>query len=435
MRASCSPGVMVGAGLALTLISIAPAQAQEMSFDEQAVSPANFKRDRNVSVVTRPRPEYSSEPYRVGAFLVTPQAVVDVEHDDNIRASETGQVDDIIFRLRPQLTARSNWSRHLLTATLRADSRNFADFSKENTLDASLGLAARYDVSRASALQVGGAIGRDHIDRASPNSLEAAVEPVEFDFANVYFGATQAFNRLRLSAAADIGEREHRDSVSTSGVRIDENLRDRRIVSGLVNAEYAVSPAMSVYVRAVAEDRNFTSPGTLQVPRDAEGYEITLGTSFEITTLVRGNFRVGYLEHDYEQSFYKDIEGLQVAGRLEYFFTPLLTFSLNANRSVEDAVIAGASGYLDTSVAFRGDYELLRNLVITAQVTYENSDFSGIDREDKRWGGGLAAEYLVNRQWALRTSYEYRDQGSSGVNSGRDYDANVFSVGIVYRGY
>jgi hypothetical protein len=84
-------------------------------------------------------------------------------------------------------------------------------------------------------------------------------------------------------------------------------------------------------------------------------------------------------------------------------------------------------------VEIKADYELLRNLIISGQIHGADQDYRGIDRQDRRYGANLSANYLVNRTLGVSLRYNYETLSSSGANRGRDFDDNSISLALVLR--
>src|SRR5262245_52290573 len=95
----------------------------------------NFRRDRNVGVRDRPRPEYDAAGIRWGGFRLVPELITAVEFNDNVFATDTVTDEDIIFHLDPKADLRSQWSNHELNFSLAAPSRFYNDFDENNTTD------------------------------------------------------------------------------------------------------------------------------------------------------------------------------------------------------------------------------------------------------------------------------------------------------------
>ena len=85
-------------------------------------------------------------------------------------------------------------------------------------------------------------------------------------------------------------------------------------------------------------------------------------------------------------------------------------------------------------MTLRADYELLRNLIISAGGELEKRDFNNIDRRDDRWTWRANASYLVSKRMALRFDVQRRTQSSWGFNAGREFTDNRVSVGVTFSG-
>ena len=96
--------------------------------------------------------------------------------------------------------------------------------------------------------------------------------------------------------------------------------------------------------------------------------------------------------------------------------------------------MAGSAGYLRTAYSLKADYELLRNLILGAELGHERRRYNGIDRDDDGFTGRLTASYLISPRWALRGEYRHRAQDSDGVAAGRDFGNNQLMIGAVFKG-
>ena len=90
--------------------------------------------------------------------------------------------------------------------------------------------------------------------------------------------------------------------------------------------------------------------------------------------------------------------------------------------------------YTATNMTLRADYELLRNLIISAGGELEKRDFNNIDRQDDRWTWRGSASYLVSKRMALRVDVQRRTQSSWGATAGREFADNRVSVGLTLSG-
>jgi hypothetical protein len=418
--------------LAVLALSAIPAVALAQSGDSMGGDNSLFDRGRNVSVRERPRPDFDALGIRAGAFLVYPKVEASIAYEDNIFASETNEESDTVSSIAPSIGVTSQWSRHQLDAFARANVYRYADFNAQDSETYSVGASGRLDVLRGTSLR--GGVSHDYTveSRSSASSPQNAGEPVRYEQTTVDFSGAHEFNRLRLSADFRYRDTQFEDTVSFTGEPIDESYRDNQAWDVSARADYALSPALSVYAFAAANTWDFANPTTPgDVGRDSDGQRAGVGADFDISRLVRGQAQVGYMHHSFDDPRVGDIDGLALLGKVEYFPSELLTLTFNAERSVQATGVIGAGGVLRTSVGGKADYELLRNLILSA--TRLTDDYQGYAREDAVWSGMLGAYYLVNRRIGVNLIYNYYNQESSGRLAGTDFAVNRIQLGVVVQ--
>jgi len=422
--------VRLGVAMAMALaFSGGSAMAQSVG-SAQAQSVDLFARDRSVSVLQRPRPDYEAIGFSKGAFAIYPRVVLETEYNDNVFAVTRNPQEDVIFRVRPEATAESQWSRHSLRGYLRGSFARNKDFGSESANDWSIGSSGRIDVRRFTNITM----GADYIDatepRSSSNTAQSAKDPIQFSLAQAYVGASNTRGRLRLATRVDVRAFNYDDGVDFNGVSIEQDNRDRDMAIVTARGDYAISPATALFVQATANKRNYDS-GTVSAPqRDSKGYELLTGVNFEVGAVARGEFAVGYVSQSFNENGYGDISGFGFRTELEWFPTELTTVTSSLSRTVEDAGIVGAGGYLSTDFNLGVDHELLRNLILSAKVAYSHDAYNGIDRTDNRTVTSLRGNYLLNRHAGLSLTYSHTDQDSKGVTFGPNYGVNLLTLSL-----
>lgn len=411
------------------------AQAQSTSGSlRQAQNQAGdlFARDRGVSVRERARPEYEALGVPVGAFMAFPSLQIDAEHNDNIFAVATGAESDWIVRFKPELQLESGWSRHALGAYARANISRYMDFDAESFEDWGVGVSGRLDITRAANLAAGVDYASLTEPRTSSNAPASTREPISYDVTSAFLAGTRVSGRTKLSARADVRKFDYDDGLTLAGVVVDQDSRDRTITSLTGRGDYAISPATAVFVQATANTRDYSTATSLLLPaRDSDGYELLAGANFEVGALARGEVAVGYIAQEFDAAVYDRIDGFGARGQLEWFPTQLTTVTATASRTIEDSGIAGSAGYLSTSVGARIDHELLRNVLLNAEVSFSSDDYEGIDREDDRRQYSVGGTYLMNRNVGLSVSASRFEQTSSGVAGGVDFAVNRLALTLV----
>jgi hypothetical protein len=169
------------------------------------------------------------------------------------------------------------------------------------------------------------------------------------------------------------------------------------------------------------------------VNRNSDGYEALVGFSLAVTRLVTGDLGVGYLHQSYDQPGISDDSGFAARGRLRWFPTELLTITAAGAREIGDSELPGVTSFIRTDGTLTADYELLRNVILTAEGAFYHEDYTGVDRKDKRWRGSIGGDYLLNRVVSVYTRYDHWVQTSSGTFGGRPFTVNNISLGLRLR--
>ena len=127
----------------------------------------------------------------------------------------------------------------------------------------------------------------------------------------------------------------------------------------------------------------------------------------------------------------RDVDGLAFGVDLEWYVTELTTFRAKASRSVVDSTSPGTGGILYSTGGIGFDHELMRQLLLQADVVFDTGDWEGIDREDDGIRLGLGIKYLLSRRAHLELSYKFDDRDSNVPTL--DYRRNRVSFGVEFQ--
>lgn len=399
-----------------------------------AFAQGQFDRSRNSSVRDRPRPDYEALGIGTGGIRILPQATVNVAYDDNIYASETGEISDVITTVTGEANLFSDWNVHQITALARIRQDLYSDNSDENATTYNLGVSGRLDATRDIALT--GGINYDNLiePRSASGNPTAAVRPIEFQVAGADLGGFVTFNKLRVRGNVSRRDYDYDDGRTIANTIIDQSFRNQKATRGTLRADYAISPDTALFVEGVLDKRDYDRSSTTSlVVRDSNGAEFNVGADFDITDLIRGSVQVGYLEQDYKDPSITDTSSVGGRVAVEYFPTQLATVTFRAERTVRDTGLITTSGYLSSDYSVQIDYELLRNVILTARVNAGNDDYEGLFRKDTRFGTTLSGVWLLNRRWGVGANYNYTKQDSEGLGRGRDFEAHRISASLTLQ--
>lgn len=393
-----------------------------------------FDRDRNISVMERPRPEYSSGGIQRGAFIFTPESRISLEFTDNVFGASVNEESDFIAVFNPTVGVESTWSRHALTADASVTRREYFDFSDESVWNYSFGGAGRLDIQRDAYLEAGLRYSSLTEARTSAGAANAAAKPIEYDLLNVFVGGRRAFGRLLLQGELGLDDVDYEDAPLFGGGVADQDFRDHEQVKGMVRGDYALSPDTAVFGRIEVNKRKYDLvPPAVPTLRDSSGYTIDGGADFDIRGVARGRVGVGYTEQDYDSAELPDVDGLSVDALVEWFPTQLTTVTIQASRKVRDAPFNNSGGFFATAAGVSIDHELRRNVIVHAGVSLGEDAYADIDRTDERLGINAGVTYFMNRNVGVRVSWNYIDQDSSGTAGNQEFSRNTVGISFVFR--
>jgi hypothetical protein len=377
---------------------------------------------RGQGVRDRARPGYDALGVRAGAFVVLPSINVGETYDDNIYATENDEKSDFITEVSPRVDVVSTWSRHALNLTAGLDRYFYADHTGENKTDYDFGVDGRLDVLRDTNVLGAVSYARKHEDRGvSTFSSTTAAEPVEYKETDAKLSFNQRFNRVTATLGGTYSKLDYSNVESTGGGILNEDLRDRNVYSEALRAGYDVSPDTNVYVQGTINQRRYDIGMPVQ-DRDSKGYETVVGSRFKLSSLASGELYVGYQRQNYDAAGANDISGLSYGANVNWYVTPLSTVRFNAASTIEESDLGASSGYLRQVVGLGIDHELLRNLILSGDISYENDDYKGASRTDEYYGGAVGMSYLLNRYLALGLDYKVTNRNSD--IPGIDYTRN-----------
>ncbi|ADU13845.1 hypothetical protein Astex_2187 [Asticcacaulis excentricus CB 48] len=411
---------------ALAALAAGSAQAQQAT--------NNFQRDRNTAVTDRYQPGYEPLGVKAGVWKLNPTVTVSLGGNDNIYYVPSNKEGSAIITVSPNIVGRTTWSRHELGFNAGVDSNVYLSQSDENNTGYNVGANGRLDITSRAMLSGNIRHLTTYEPRSAYQSDVEAAEPVRIDSDAAELQLTLIGNRLRFIGTVSTRNDDFKDVARRAGLPgspiISQRYRDLTTSGATARFDYAVSPAISVFLTAVANNRRYDT-ATIN---DSDGTVIALGTSFDISSLARGELQLGTVTQEYKDPTIGKQDSGYVNARVQYFPTPLTTLTGTLNRDFVDYPGSGGTTRtaLNTTVGLSVDHELLRNLIVSAGVRGQKYEFDGIDRNDTGKTVMLGARYLMNRRISIETKYSYVTYESEGTQAFRDYNANVIMTSLIF---
>jgi hypothetical protein len=401
------------------LVLVAGATASLLAYGAQSQEP-----NPNVSVTSRPRPDFDPLGIRAGGFLIFPSVSVDGIYDDNVFASDEDEEDDFIFTFSPRIDVRSNFPRHSLNWTLQTDVGRYVDNTDENFWDYGTSLGGRLDITRRNRLVGSARFAHGHDARDDPEDpgVDVADEPVEFDEFGGTLGFEQDFNRFNVRV---LGTADRRD-YDEDDPEIPEDDRDRTLYGGRLRTGYFISPRINAFVEGGyrREVRDTSDQGTPPLKRDNNVYDARVGTGIDITGLLFGEVSVGWGFQEFDESELDSENDLVYGAGLTWNPTRLTSLRLDASGGFVPSDVGSSN--IQNRVGLRVDHELLRNVLIGGRVAYTRDDFQETGRVDNRFDVGPDITYLLNRYLSVGAGYTFTTTDSD--DSDEEFTRNVVTL-------
>jgi hypothetical protein len=366
----------------------------------------------------------------MGTFRLKPKLTVGAARDDNVFATDTDAIEDRVTLLGGDIDLRLSEGRVPISVYGSVDSRSYSDNPLEDHVDRAGGGTIDFNFARRTAVTLGGDYAFDHEPRGEPSFPSAAIERPSFETGTALLDITHDFASGRLSASAEQESSDFEDAMLADGTTFDQDFRDRDTLTLELQGNIVVGESLAALVRAVQVQRDYdldTVAG--EIDRNSTSTALFGGVALDITNLMSGEVAVGVLELDNRDPEQSDSRSVGVSSRLELYVTQLMTATVDVQRTSAAADIAGSASYIGTSVSLGLDYELRRDLILSAAAARSQREYTDLDRRDNSERASLSAQWLVNRRMNVVLDYAHIKRRWV-VDAGLDYRQRILSASV-----
>lgn len=452
------------------------------------------------TIKTKARPRPVPEPYSpigigVGSLRLMPFVEVSSGYEDNpdrlpslsplqaIAAGVPGAatpVGSTFVRGDAGFSLKSpDWERNDLRGDLRVGYVDYFDYPEASRFDGAGNVAARYDVTRDTAIDVTGRATYDTLrpysqqliqtvtqtsgGTATTSTVETPENRPSVVTTGTTAGVTQKFNRLEVTLRGSYDRVMYGDAYYSSlgpppiagpdaGNVFPLSGTSYNDFGGTARVAYEIDPHVKPFAEATYDLRvhdSFLDP--YGEARDSNGVLARGGVEVKFSDLLKGDAAGGYTERAYAQrslsqrlyaeaaygtpayeSQLPELRGATVDADLIYTPTPLTTVTLRAVTTVAETTTTGASGVFSHAFSAQLSHDLLRNLSVTALGTYYTNNYQGASIVEHGYTAGVKLDYKLTRSVSLRASYSHERLNSS-YGPIADYTANVYTVGLRFQ--
>jgi hypothetical protein len=395
---------------------------------------------RGVSVIDRPRPAYDPIPIPVGGFNFLPSVSAIGGYQSNVYGSPNAQ-GDVYGQIIAAAQLNSNWAVNSLDFSAFLSDRAYPVATAANTFTYGATATGRYDVTPTEALNAVVSSQRIAQSRTSIADTLSTLSPTIYQLSSVELGSSSTFGRLHAYLTGRLAYYDYLNATGDDGLKLDQQYRDYTDSEVLAGLGYDMGANRELFLTGDFDSRQYRQDASASL-RNGSGFQFLTGIRSEITPLIRGQIGIGYIQEQFDNSQFPNRGGLAVDTSIDYLATELTTVRFTARRYIENVALATSPGSLTTRFDLGADHELLRNLILTGDLEYENGDYIGVKGHADLGGASFGLKWMLDRHYTINynvsarvrqisqtTDFENREEI---FTAARVVDAGV-SIGITFR--
>ncbi len=375
----------------------------------------------------RPQPAYDAVGIRLGSIRVLPTLGLTGSWDSNVLARSEDAVSDFSATLVPAVRAEWNTPRRQLSLDGEIRLRRYAELHRQNDEQYRAQAAARFEISGNTSISANLGWADVTATRGTFENGFQIGDPLRMRELNGNLSVRQRFNRLTLVANAAASRFRYGDVRLDDGTLIDQSFRNGHQIGGSVLARYEVGPRLSLVSRVTANKFDYSDPSPL-TNRDATAYSVTGGISYELTQLLEAEVDAGIQKHNFRNPAFGDISGLALNARLRWYPTPLLSVRFDVSQRTTTSSFNATSAVVVTSGRLSADYELRRNLLLSADVNYSHEKYGAGNNVSGLLTLSGQAAWKANRWLRVTGRASYDRRGSNSDVTVPEFDALRFML-------
>lgn len=402
-RPSCRHSHLAALALALACVANA-AHAQEFTGREPPDSAGN-----------RAQPAYDPPGLLLGDVRVHPTLGITGTYDSNVFARDSGVEADGYVTVVPSLAVE--WSRPEQQVSLRGEMRvrRYFEFTRQDDEQYRIEASGSTEPTDRTAISGGAGWSRTTAARGTVENGLQVGDPLRQERLWADTSIQQRFNRLSLAGRIS-GERFRFDDVALdNGATIDQSFRDGRRLGARLTMGYDVGPRLSLLVQGNVDRFDYRLADTLD--RDATGYSLVGGVRYELTRILIAELALGTRIYDFDDPTLADFKGLAPTARVRWYPNPLLSLRFDLSHSTSTSAYNSVGAVVITSGRLGTDYELRRNLVLSAEAGASFEDYGPVTGTSTLWTVLGRAAWKANRTFRLTGTVSYDHRSSSALST------------------
>ena len=356
-----------------------------------------------IGIKERDRRPFEPDGMRFGNYLVYPSGEVRKVFEDNAYGTVDNRTSDFSVDVRPGLSLRSQFSRHVLNFDFKGRFVEYANEKDLNHVDGFASTDGALHIDHAHTLSFSLASDYRHESRLSFSAPARAREKTPIWKNSAEIGLTRDRGRLATTLGASYTSWDFSDVKAADGSTIDQDGRDVKIYATDLNLKYRFSPGFSAKGRIRGSRTLKRGPDAHR--RDAWGYEVVAGLKMETTPLFHWSFLAGVAVNDFDEASLNDASAAIFEVSAKWFVTDRLDLNFRAKRSFDFEELNETSTL--TEFTLSADIEALANLIFTFGGSYSIAEGLEDGSKTNRYTALAGMDYMHSKHLHFNLRYDY----------------------------
>ena len=159
--------------------------------------------------------------------------------------------------------------------------------------------------------------------------------------------------------ALDFSQFDYDDALGIDFKPIDNQFRDRLESELRLRAGYFMSASYSLYFESRLYDWDYKQVSDPDL--DQDGFDVVVGSDFDLTGVTSGNVFAGYRQIDYKDSAFETQTGPVFGASIDWNVTQLTTITFLGSQRLYGTTVQDSSGIQAVTLGVGADHELRRN--------------------------------------------------------------------------
>lgn len=382
--------------------------------------------DPRTPLESRSRPDYSSAPITVGSFEIRPQIDTSIEYVDNLFASDTFDVNDVVLSVRPSISVADQRPDREIRLNLSTGYQTFLNNNSGDLFQLQGRLNARVGLGTPTRIFGGANFRLNDASQADFGSGGNVAQPLQTLSYGGNAGIEQEFGSFTLEGEGTYNRYEYQGLIFFGNAAFEGNLRDYSFYQGRARLSYSRRPDQRLYVEGRYGRFDFNNTGLGQIPglpnffladRSGDTFTAVGGAQVQITEVLSFDANLGYTQQRFDDPAVANVNAVSAEANIYYAPTRLTRFQLQATRSVDGSINPLFSSFLRTGGAIVAEHELRRNVLLRGEARYVRFSTGGEGLAGDEYQLGASVVYFVSPRISLRVRGEYFDR--SGFAAGQ----------------